>query len=77
MAMRNQTTTAKVLDTLKAACVSDLEWLIAGQPVVALFSKSGQPEYKAYDRQHLGQLSSQMDVDKNFCLWIGMKTQTK
>lgn len=32
-----------------------LEWLVYEQPVVALFSKSGNPEYSSVDREHLGQ----------------------
>lgn len=50
---------------------SDLDWVIKGQPVVALFSKDRQEE-----RQHLGQPSRHNQVSDTLLLWIGLNQQT-
>lgn len=47
----------------------NLDWLVYGQPVIALFSKSGNSAYTAFDREYLGQ-PSRHTRGQSLKLWI-------
>lgn len=47
----------------------NLDWLISGQPVIALFSKSGNSAYTAFDREYLGQ-PSRHTRGQSLKLWV-------
>ncbi|KAG9634742.1 hypothetical protein KCU95_g3106, partial [Aureobasidium melanogenum] len=58
----------RLLEPQLSPC-SGLDWLIYGQPVIALFSKSGNPAYTAFDREYLGQ-SSRHTRGQSLKLWV-------
>ncbi|KAI4781938.1 hypothetical protein E4T52_03133 [Aureobasidium sp. EXF-3400] len=58
----------RLLEPQLSPCTS-LDWLIYGQPVIALFSKSGNSAYTAFDREYLGQ-PSRHTRGQSLKLWV-------
>ncbi|KAH0121971.1 hypothetical protein KCU66_g9100, partial [Aureobasidium melanogenum] len=58
----------RLLEPRLSPC-SSLDWLIHGQPVIALFSKSGNSAYTAFDREYLGQ-PSRHTRGQSLKLWV-------
>lgn len=58
----------RLLESQLSPCRS-LDWLVYGQPVVALFSKSGNSAYTAFDREYLGQ-PSRHNRSQSLKLWV-------
>ncbi|KAH0354636.1 hypothetical protein KCU81_g1062, partial [Aureobasidium melanogenum] len=58
----------RLLEPQLSPC-SNLDWLIYGQPVIALFSRSGNSTYTAFDREHLGQ-PSRHTRGQSLKLWV-------
>lgn len=54
----------------------DLEWIVAGKPVVALFSSLGTTKYTDYDRGYLGRPLIDRDTPGCLRLWIGIDQKT-
>ncbi|KAI5259418.1 hypothetical protein E4T42_00278 [Aureobasidium subglaciale] len=53
-----------------------LDWLVYGQPVIALFSKLGKSAYTPFDREYLGQPSRHNRAGQGLRLWIGFDEDT-
>ncbi|KAH0373145.1 hypothetical protein KCU65_g581, partial [Aureobasidium melanogenum] len=58
----------RLLEPQLSPC-SNLDWLIYGQPIIALFSKSGNSAYTAFDREYLGQ-PSRHTRGQSLKLWV-------
>ncbi|KAI5208720.1 hypothetical protein E4T39_01203 [Aureobasidium subglaciale] len=73
--MSSRPDAVRLLEPQLSQCMS-LDWLVYGQPVVALFSRLGKSAYTPFDREYLGQPSRHNRAGQGLRLWIGYDEDT-